>query len=188
MSHLYQETNGSTDAIVSIVLVKIQEVATVLIAAISDTHIPDKARALPEALLERLREVDLILHAGDITTISTLNQLKSLAPTDAVYGNVDDSILKATLPRSCVVEADGFRIGLIHGDSPGGGTTPDRAYRAFIGVDCIVFGHSHYPYLERRGEVLMVNPGSPTDKRHSPRPSFALLNTAEGLAAEIVYL
>ncbi|MGI5837474.1 MAG: metallophosphoesterase family protein, partial [Chloroflexota bacterium] len=126
--------------------------------------------------------------AGDITTISMLNQLKTLAPTEAVYGNVDDSMLKATLPRSRVVEAGGYRIGLIHGDGPGGGTTPERAYRAFTDVDCIVFGHSHYPYLERRGNVLMVNPGSPTDKRRAPRPSFALLNTAGGLTAEIVYL
>lgn len=159
-----------------------------LIAAISDTHVPDKARALPEALVERLRAVDLILHAGDITTISTLNQLKTLASTEAVYGNVDDSILKATLPRSQIVEAGGFRIGLIHGDGSGGGTTLERAYRAFTGVDCIVFGHSHYPHIERRDTVLMVNPGSPTDRRRAPRPSFALLSTNGGLTAEIVYL
>lgn len=159
-----------------------------LIAAISDTHIPDKARALPEALVERLKSVDLILHAGDITTISTLNQLKALAPTEAVYGNVDDPMLKATLPHSRIVEAGGFRIGLIHGDGPGGGSTPERAYRAFTGVDCIVFGHSHHPFLERRGDVLMVNPGSPTDKRRASHPSFALLDTTGGLSAEIVYL
>ena len=159
-----------------------------LIAAISDTHVPDKATALPEALIARLGSVDLILHAGDFTSASTLNQLTKLAPTEAVYGNVDDLFLKTTLPRARLVEAGGLRIGLIHGDGSVGGATLDRARRAFADVDCIVFGHSHYPYLERHGGVLMVNPGSPTDKRRAPYPSFALIDTSGGLAAEIVYL
>lgn len=117
-----------------------------------------------------------------------MNYLSSLAPTEAVYGNVDDPFLKATLPRMRVVEAEGFRIGLIHSDGPGGGTPMERARRTFTDVDCIVFGHSHYPYLERHGTVLMLNPGSPTDKRRAPHPSFAILDTALGLAAEIIHL
>ncbi len=159
-----------------------------LIAAISDTHIPDKARALPEALVERLRTVDLILHAGDITSSSTLDYLKRLAPTEAVHGNVDDPFLKATLPDARVVEAGGFRIGLIHGNVGSGGNTMERARRAFTDVDCVIFGHSHSPYLERHGSVLLLNPGSPTDRRRAPRPSFALLSTDQELAAELVYL
>ena len=159
-----------------------------LIAAISDTHVPDKARALPEALVDRLRTVDLILHAGDVTSASTLRYLGTLAPVEAVYGNVDDTLLKATLPRSRVVQVDGFRIGLIHGDGPGGRTTMERARRAFADVDCIVFGHSHYPYLQRHGRVLVLNPGSPTDSRRAPRPSLGIINTTNGLVAEIVYV
>lgn len=158
-----------------------------LIAAISDTHIPDKARSLPEALVERLRTVDLILHAGDFTSMATLRFIGALAPTEAVHGNVDDALLKVSLPRRRVVDAGGFRIGLVHGDGVGG-TTVDRARRAFDDVDCIVFGHSHSPYLRRHGPVLMLNPGSPTDRRREPHPSFALLSATDSLAAEIVYL
>lgn len=158
-----------------------------LIALISDTHIPDKAGALPEALVERLRTVDLILHAGDFTSLELLNYLKTLASTEAVYGNVDEPSLKSILPRNRIVEAGGFRIGLTHGDGVSG-TTQDRARRAFDGVDCIVFGHSHSPLVARQGPVLMVNPGSPTDRRRSPRPSFGLLRATERLDAEIVYL
>ncbi len=158
-----------------------------LIAAISDTHITDKTRMLPAPLVDRLRTVDMILHAGDFTTLATLNFLRSLAPTEAVYGNVDEAIVKATLPRTQVVEVVGLRIGLVHGDGVGT-STPERARRAFDRVDCIVFGHSHSPYLQDRDGVLMVNPGSPTDKRREPRPSYALLTVTDHIEAEIVYL
>lgn len=96
-------------------------------------------------------------------------------------------LLKATLPRARIVEVGGFRLGLIHGDGVAGSTL-ERARRAFNGVDCIVFGHSHSPYLRRHDSVLMLNPGSPTDKRRAPRPSFALLRITDHLDAEIVYL
>lgn len=158
-----------------------------LIAAISDTHIPDKARSLPDALIERLRTVDLILHAGDFTSLSVLNYLKTLAPVEAVSGNVDDVMVKATLPRTRIVTAGSFRIGLIHGDGSSG-TTLGRASQAFDDVDCIIFGHSHSPYLRQHGSVLMLNPGSPTDKRREPHPSFGLLHIDDKLTAEIVYL
>ncbi len=160
-----------------------------IIAVLSDTHVPDHARGLPAAVVERVKTVDVILHAGDFTSAAVLNYLSSLAPTEAVYGNVDDSFLKATLPRSRVVSVGRFRIGLIHGDGPGpGSSTVERARRAFDNVDCVVFGHSHSPHLQWHGAVLMLNPGSPTDKRRAPRASFGLLKVDDSLEAEIVYL
>ncbi len=158
-----------------------------LIAVLSDTHIPARARSLPEQVVRRLKGADLILHAGDFTTMETLTHLRALAPTEAVYGNVDDPLLKTTLPRTRIVEVGGFRIGLIHGDGPGLSTL-ERARGAFRGVDCIVFGHSHMPYLGSHGPVLMLNPGSPTDRRSAPRPSFALLEATDHLRPQIVYL
>jgi len=158
-----------------------------LIALISDTHIPAMAQTLPELLVEKLKEADMILHAGDLTTAATLDYLRTLAPTEAVHGNVDDPLLKTTLPRTKIVEAGRFRIGLVHGDGPSG-TTLERAMRSFQGVDCIIFGHSHIPYLHNHGPVLMLNPGSPTDPRREPRPSFALLTVADHLEAKILYL
>jgi uncharacterized protein len=158
-----------------------------LIAVISDTHMPDKARALPEALVERLRTVDLILHAGDFTSSATLRYISTLGPMEAVYGNVDDLAVRSVLPQSRLVEVGGFRIGLIHGDGPGASTL-SRARKAFQDVDCIVFGHSHAPFCDIYDSVLMVNPGSPTDKRREPCPSYALLTVTDKLDAEIAYL
>ncbi len=165
-----------------------QEKRGVLIAAISDTHMPSRARALPKRLEEQLRAVDLILHAGDFTTLATLNHLRSFAPVEAVRGNVDEPALALELPSTRLVEVGGFKIGLVHGDAPGRGTTMERARRAFDQVDCVVFGHSHQPYLEEHEGVLMLNPGSPTDKRWEPRPSFALITLDDALRADIVYL
>lgn len=161
--------------------------APILVAAISDTHVPDKARALPAALVEQLREVDLILHAGDFTGAATLSFISTLAPSQAVHGNVDDAYLKATLPGKLVVDVGRFRIGLIHGDGPGPSTL-ERARKAFTGVDCIVFGHSHSPCLSEHDGTLLLNPGSPTDKRGQPRPSFALLRITDAIEAELIYL
>jgi putative phosphoesterase len=159
-----------------------------LIAALSDTHMPDRARTLPEPLLDRLRTVDLILHAGDFTKLAILNHLRSLAPVEAVLGNVDEPALALELPRTRLVQVGRFRLGLVHGDGPGGGTTLERARRAFDRVDCIVFGHSHQPYLGTHRGALMLNPGSPTDRRRAPRPSFALVTVGDTLGAEILYL
>ncbi len=160
---------------------------SIVVAAISDTHIPDKARSLPAVLVDQLRKVDLILHAGDFTGAATMDFISTLATTEAVQGNVDDTYLKASLPRTRIVEVGGFRIGLIHGDGPGSSTL-ERARRAFSGVDCIVFGHSHSPFQQVHDGVLMLNPGSPTDKRRAPRPSYGLLRIANTLEAEIIFL
>lgn len=158
-----------------------------LIGVVSDTHMPSRARELPAALVERFRTVDLILHAGDLTTMAVLDALRDIAPVEAVSGNVDGSEVRIALPANRVIQAGQFRIGLVHGDGTAFSTI-ERARRAFTGVDCIVFGHSHSPTVEQLRGVLMVNPGSPTDPRRQPRPSFALITAGESLGAEIVYL
>lgn len=158
-----------------------------LIGVISDTHMPSRARELPSSLVESLRAVDLILHAGDLTSVEVLDFLRTLAPVEAVCGNVDSPEVLRVLPARKVIQAESFRIGLVHGDGPGASTI-ERARRAFDDVDCIVFGHSHSPTVGEYRSVLMVNPGSPTDPRREPRPSYALIHAGTALRAEIVYL
>lgn len=157
------------------------------IGVISDTHMPARARELPAELLAALHAVDMILHAGDLTTADVLESLRAIAPTVAVRGNVDSASVRVLLPDKQVIEADGFRIGLVHGDGSSLSTL-ERARRAFSDVDCIVFGHSHVPTVEKRGSVLMVNPGSPTDPRREPRPSYAIISTNGAIEAKIRYL
>ena len=158
-----------------------------VIGLVSDTHVPRRAKALPDTLLQGLQGVDLILHAGDLVASEVLDILGAIAPVVAVAGNMDPPDVRAQLGTSRVLTVDKLKIGLIHGDGSRG-TTAGRARAAFPHAGCIVFGHSHQPLVERHGKVLLVNPGSPTDPRYGHRCSYGLLYVNEGKpSAEIIY-
>src|SRR3954452_18656494 len=90
-----------------------------LIAVISDTHLPRGGRQLPNACVERLRAADLILHAGDFTARSALEELQALRPpVVAVHGNVDEEGLRRELPERRVEALGGVRIGMVHDAGP----------------------------------------------------------------------
>jgi len=159
------------------------------IACISDTHIPGGMGMLPMALYEGLKGADLILHAGDITSLDVIEELKLIAPVEAVAGNMDGWEVARTLPEKKIVQAGRFRIGLIHG----GGRVPgmeDRILKIFEedNIDCLVYGHSHKANVERRGNVLLVNPGSPTDRTWAQYNSYAVIHADDELSAEIIRL
>jgi putative phosphoesterase len=129
-------------------------------------------------MLEAFAGVDAILHAGDIACRAVLDQLATLAPVHAVYGNVDPPELCGELPDRLALSFGGVHIGLTHGHLGRGATTADRALAHCLEAaraDVVVFGHSHVPCNERRGAVLLFNPGSPTERRHQPWASYGLL-------------
>ncbi len=156
------------------------------IALVSDTHLPRFGRVLPRALRNGIAgdRIDLILHAGDFTAAWVPDLLEAMAPLVAVAGNNDPPELVERFGRRQLVELDGVAVGLVHGDLGPGRTTPERARRAFeAGVAVIVFGHSHQPLIARSPDgSLLINPGSPTDKRRQPRYSWAVLELEGGRA------
>ncbi|MEA2182802.1 MAG: uncharacterized protein QOF69_1987, partial [Solirubrobacteraceae bacterium] len=123
----------------------------VLIAAISDTHLPRGRRRLPDACLERLRSADLILHAGDISTVEILNDIEQIGPpVKAVHGNVDCATLRAKLPEALEVRTpDGARIAMLHDAGPSKRRL-ERMKARFPHATAVVFGHSHIPLHEER--------------------------------------
>jgi putative phosphoesterase len=146
----------------------------VRLAIISDTHLPRRSRALPPACVEQLRAADAILHAGDLIEASVLAELEALGPpVHAVRGNVDSAELQARLPLTRVVDAEGARIAMIHDGGPATGRL-DRLRRRFPNAAAVVFGHSHIPVLEQGAGFAIFNPGSPTDRRRSPRHTMGL--------------
>jgi uncharacterized protein len=150
------------------------------IAVISDTHMPRGARALPAASVERLRRADLILHAGDFTGATFLDELSSLGPpVEAVHGNMDDPVVRERLPEDYVVDTAGVRIGMVHIPGPATGRAERLAAR-FPGCDAIVYGHTHVAEVARHGETWILNPGSPTERRRSPVRSMLWLTVAAG--------
>jgi putative phosphoesterase len=155
-----------------------------VVALVSDTHLPRFGRTLPAALIDALEATrpDLIVHLGDHVVATPVDELARIAPVEAVAGNNDPPDLVRRFGVRRTIQAGGTSIGLTHGHLGPGATTPARALRAFTEepVTVVAFGHSHIPLVEWRDGVLLVNPGSPTDRRRQPHPTFAVLVLGEG--------
>ena len=162
---------------------------SVLVALISDTHLPKGGRALPESCRERLGAAELIIHAGDIVAASALAELEAIGPPlMAVHGNVDDASLQRVLPSELTVEVAGVSIGVVHDAGPARGRLA-RLCRAFPAVEAVVFGHSHIPLHEEEAGFQIFNPGSPTERRRQPRPTMGLARVQQGrITFELVAL
>jgi uncharacterized protein len=160
----------------------------VKIVVLSDTHLLKRKKGLPKRLTDELKDVDLIIHAGDWQTIEVLKELQTHAKVEGVYGNVDDEEIIGLFPDKRIVDVCGFKIGITHGHGQGR-TTEKRAISAFDGekVDCIIFGHSHIPIKKYEKEVLIFNPGSPTDKRRQKMYSFGVIYISDNMEAEHIF-
>lgn len=146
------------------------------VGVISDTHLSERADKLPEALVEGLRGVDLILHAGDWVSPHVVALVEAIAPCESVAGNNDGPDIVDKFGYAKRLELEGVRIGLVHGDGYRK-TTTERALDTFADnlPDVIVYGHSHIPENRQVRGTLLFNPGSPTDKRRQPRYSYGIL-------------
>jgi uncharacterized protein len=152
-----------------------------ILGLISDTH----GLVRPE-VATALAGVEMILHAGDVGGPSVLEALNRIAPTEAVYGNVDDPHDPA-LARERVVSVGGVTIHVSHGHEIGSPTAEKLAAR-YAG-DVLVFGHTHRAAVVRVGRVLVVNPGAAGPRRFDLQPSVARLTVANGIAeVEIISL
>jgi putative phosphoesterase len=152
----------------------------VRLAIISDTHLPRGRRMLPAACVEHLRAADAILHAGDLSEVSVLEELQALGPpVHAVRGNVDSAALQARLPRTRVVDAGGALIAMVHDAGPAAGRL-QRMRRRFPEAQAVVFGHSHIPLLESADGFTIFNPGSPTERRRAPHHTMGLATADHG--------
>ncbi len=162
-----------------------------LIAVISDTHLPRGARRLPEACVERIAAANLLLHAGDFSTFEVLCELEAIGPpVVGVHGNVDSADLRRMLPAERVVEAEGARIAMVHDAGPRAGRLERLRRRFGERADVVVFGHSHLPLHEEAADGFQIfNPGSPTERRRAPAHTMGLIHLGDGLSkCELVLL
>ncbi len=158
------------------------------IGVISDTHLPRRAARIPDAALRHFEDVELILHAGDLSTRAALDQLEAYAPVEAVQGNIEDAEIVRALPIKRQITVGGCLIGMVHilGDRA---TRHAAARREFPDARVVIFGHSHIPFAEDCDGLLLLNPGSATDPRGQPSATIALLTITDGSpAAEIIPL
>lgn len=157
----------------------------------SDTHLPARARDLPSALWDAVDAADVVVHAGDWTSESLLDQLEGRAARlVGVYGNNDHGALRERLPEVALVELGGVRFAVVHETGAKEGRER-RADLAYPDADVLVFGHSHIPWdTVSPGGLRLLNPGSPTDRRRMPRATFMTATAGDGRVrdAELIEL
>jgi putative phosphoesterase len=149
----------------------------------ADTHVPRRARDLPEQLWRAVDAADVVVHAGDWVESSLLDTLASRAKRlVAVYGNNDGDALRARLPEVATATVEGLRLAVVHETGAAAGRERRCAAR-FDDVDVLVFGHSHIPWDTTTDTGLrLLNPGSPTDRRRQP---FCTYMTAAARSGEL---
>ncbi|WP_031510244.1 metallophosphoesterase family protein [Streptomyces megasporus] len=161
-----------------------------LLLLMSDTHLPKRAKRLPEELWARVTEADVVIHAGDWVDAATLDLLQERSRRlIGVYGNNDGPELRARLPEVARAELGGLRFGVVHETGPKRGREKRCAER-FPDLDVLVFGHSHIPWdttAERAdgGVLRLLNPGSPTDRRAQPHCTYMTAVVAAGRLRDV---
>jgi hypothetical protein len=155
---------------------------------LSDTHLREGTLdGMPAEVWALASEADVVLHAGDVVEPALISALGERATVHAVLGNNDHS-LGGVLPEVLEVELAGVRVAMIH-DSGARAGRARRMRRRFPDAAVVVFGHSHDPALERAADgLLLLNPGSPTQRRRQPALTVAWLELEDGAvrSAEII--
>lgn len=149
------------------------------VGIISDTHVPDRSRKLPEWLFDELEGCELILHAGDVTTVETFKELEKIAPVKAVQGNCDSYKIN-DLPISRELTLADTKIAMTHGHKVRGEKVNGLQYM-FPEADIIIFGHTHDAYHEKFAGQDIINPGSPTSRKRMKYYSAVIAEIEDGL-------
>jgi len=153
---------------------------------VADTHVPKRARALPDAVRRAASDADLLVHAGDWVDVSVLDELSALGPVLGVWGNNDGTALRARLPEIARAEIEGVRLAVIHETGAATGREK-RMDAAFPDSDLLVFGHSHIPWdTTTPAGLRLLNPGSPTDRRRQPHGTMMTLTLVEGRVRDVL--
>jgi uncharacterized protein len=140
---------------------------------LADTHVPKRARDLPEQVWDAVDDAELVIHAGDWVDLDLLDRLEARAARlVAVWGNNYHGAFRERLPEVATVDVGGVRIGVVHETGPAKGREK-RCSARFPDLDVLVFGHSHIPWDTTSATGLrLLNPGSPTDRRRQPECTY----------------
>jgi putative phosphoesterase len=158
-----------------------EEVVTVRLLLISDTHVPKRARDLPRQVWDEVAVADVVVHAGDWADVTLLDLLESRARrVIGVAGNNDGSEFTGRLSEEVHVELAGVRFTVVHDTGPTQGREA-RCMERFPRTDVLVFGHSHIPWdTVAENGMRLLNPGSPTDRRRQPSHTYMTTKILDG--------
>ena len=154
----------------------------------SDTHVPKRARDVPHSLWTAIDAADVVVHAGDWVDVALLDEFERRSRRlVAVHGNNDHGALRERLPEVARAEIGGLRVAVVHetGDSKG---REVRCAARFPQTDLLVFGHSHIPWdTVASGQLRLINPGSPTDRRRQPHGTYVTATVEDGELRNVVF-
>jgi putative phosphoesterase len=161
-----------------------------IVGLISDTHIPIKARCIPNKVFQVFEKADFIIHAGDLVELNVIDDLEQLAPVLAVQGNMDGPQVRGALPKLNSLKVSDWKIGVMHDPGAMFGMGKMREVAMQNGFNVLVYGHTHNSSIKWEGRTLYVNPGSPTTPMSFlGKPSVALLKiTREAVVPEIIHV
>lgn len=153
------------------------------IGVISDTHLTEYSESLKKAIDFYYADIDLVLHAGDITSLSVLDMFGG-REVRVVRGNMDFAI-EAGLPEKLEFTLEGIRFGLMHGwGNPYG--LREKLRKEFGELDCLVYGHTHQAFNETRNGILYFNPGSASDSFLGGKKTVGILEINNGISGKII--
>ncbi len=146
-----------------------------IIGILSDTHRSRLDDEFQSQVDHAFSDCNAIVHAGDLTSRSVLDVFGD-RPVYAVHGNMCGYDTQAALPDTLIFSIDGHRIGLNHGDRTGYDIEAGLM-ALFPEADCIIYGHTHRPAVQRFGSILMINPGTfRSTGRYGSRGTYAILS------------
>ncbi len=160
-----------------------------LVGLISDTHVPARAKAIPNKVFKVFQDACLIIHTGDLTRLSVIEELEQMAPVVAVHGNMDTWDVKEKLPMINSVDFYDWKIGMTHSLGFFFRTNRFRDIAEKRGFHVFVYGHTHRPSLKHKEEMLFINPGSATNPipPFLTEPSVGVLKiTKKGIEPKII--
>ena len=161
------------------------------ILLLADTHLPKRAKALPDQVWREVDAADVVLHAGDWVDLATFEALEQRSRTlIAVWGNNDGPELRERMPETAYCELEGVRFAMTHETGASSGRER-RMDRAFPDIDVLVFGHSHIPWdTVAPSGMRLLNPGSPTDRRRQPHCTYmrAVADAGAPTSVELIRL
>jgi hypothetical protein len=162
--------------------------ASKIIGLISDTHIPKRAASIPTKVFEVFKNVDFIIHAGDLVEFSVIDELEQIAPVLAVHGNMDGPEVCSGLPALNSMKIFDWKIGVMHNPNIMNGSEEMMQIAKQYGFNVFVYGHTHSSRIKWDEKILYINPGSPTDPASLVnKPSVGLLKiTKEAIAPQII--